>query len=69
LRVFAVRVGLFVFEFLVGTGVLIGIYLLLAGVPMGRAGTAEEVAEAVIWLLSPQARYVTDTYVDVTGGR
>ncbi|MEO7939114.1 MAG: SDR family oxidoreductase [Burkholderiaceae bacterium] len=38
-------------------------------VPMQRAGSAEEVANAVIWLLSPQAAYVTGTIVDVSGGR
>ncbi|SDY90523.1 NAD(P)-dependent dehydrogenase, short-chain alcohol dehydrogenase family [Jannaschia faecimaris] len=38
-------------------------------VPMGRAGTADEVARAVLWLLSDQASYVTDTILDVSGGR
>lgn len=38
-------------------------------VPMGRAGTAEEVARAILWLLSDHAAYVTDTVLDVTGGR
>jgi len=38
-------------------------------VPMGRAGTAEEVAEAVVWLLSPAASYVTGTTLTVSGGR
>ena len=42
---------------------------LLPAVPMGRAGTAHEVAEAVIWLLSPEASYVTDSFVDVAGAR
>ncbi len=38
-------------------------------VPMGRGGTAREVAEAVLWLLSEQSSYVTATLVDVAGGR
>lgn len=38
-------------------------------IPMGRAGTADEVAEAVLWLLSDQAAYVTGTTIAVTGGR
>tara|TARA_R110002033_G_scaffold13567_13_gene40320 strand:- start:3515 stop:4246 length:732 start_codon:yes stop_codon:yes gene_type:complete len=38
-------------------------------VPMGRAGTADEVARAILWLLSDQASYVTDTVMDVSGGR
>ena len=38
-------------------------------VPMGRGGSAEEVAEAVVWLISPAASYVTGALVDVAGGR
>lgn len=38
-------------------------------VPMGRAGSAEETAEAILWLLGDQASYVTATHVDVAGGR
>jgi NAD(P)-dependent dehydrogenase (short-subunit alcohol dehydrogenase family) len=39
------------------------------GVPMGRAGSAAEVAEGVVWLLSDAASYVTGTVLDVSGGR
>ena len=38
-------------------------------VPQGRAGTAEEVAEAVVWLLSDAARYCAGSIIDVSGGR
>ncbi len=38
-------------------------------VPMQRAGTAAEVAEAVLWLLSEASSYTTGSVVDVTGGR
>ncbi len=37
--------------------------------PMQRAGTADEVAKAILWLLSDEASYTTGTTVDVTGGR
>jgi glucose 1-dehydrogenase len=38
-------------------------------VPMQRPGTAEEVAETILWLLSDAASYVTGTTIDVSGGR
>ena len=37
--------------------------------PMQRAGTAEEVAEAIVWLLGDESSYCTGSFVDVTGGR
>ena len=37
--------------------------------PMGRAGTADEVAAATLWLLSDRASYVTGTLFNVSGGR
>lgn len=37
--------------------------------PMQRAGTADEVAAAIVWLLSDDASYVTGSTLDVTGGR
>ena len=38
-------------------------------VPMKRGGEPEEVAKAILWLLSEEASYVTGTIVDVSGGR
>jgi NAD(P)-dependent dehydrogenase (short-subunit alcohol dehydrogenase family) len=38
-------------------------------VPAGRAGTAEEVAETILFLLSDQAAYVTGAVLRVSGGR
>ncbi len=38
-------------------------------VPMQRAGSAEEVAQAIVWLLSDAASYATGALIDVTGGR
>ena len=42
---------------------------LVPGVPMGRSGSAEEVANAVLWLLSAEASYITGVNVAVSGGR
>lgn len=38
-------------------------------VPMKRKGSADEVAEPILWLLSDAASYITGTTLDVTGGR
>jgi glucose 1-dehydrogenase len=38
-------------------------------VPMKRKGSAEEVAQAILWLCSNEASYVTGSTLDVTGGR
>lgn len=38
-------------------------------IPLGRAGRADEVAAAVVWLCSDEASYVTGTFLDVSGGR
>jgi len=38
-------------------------------VPMERAGTADEVAAAILWIVSPAASYVTGAILDVGGGR
>jgi NAD(P)-dependent dehydrogenase (short-subunit alcohol dehydrogenase family) len=39
------------------------------GIPMQRGGTAQEVADTVLWLMSDQASYVTSALIDVSGGR
>lgn len=38
-------------------------------IPLGRIGTADEVAESALWLLSPGASYITGAILDVSGGR
>jgi len=38
-------------------------------IPMGRGGEAEEVAEAIVWLASDAASYVTGSIIDAAGGR
>jgi NAD(P)-dependent dehydrogenase (short-subunit alcohol dehydrogenase family) len=40
-----------------------------AMVPMQRGGQPEDVANAILWLLSQEASYITGTIVDVSGGR
>ncbi len=39
------------------------------GIPLGRAGEPDEIAEAIAWLLSPAASYTTGTILRVAGGR
>ncbi len=42
---------------------------LAPSIPMRRAGTVSEIAEAVLWLLSPAASYVTGSILEIGGGR
>jgi|SRR5688572_4734789 NAD(P)-dependent dehydrogenase (short-subunit alcohol dehydrogenase family) len=42
---------------------------LAPSIPIGRPGTAEEVAQAIVWLLGDDASYTTGALLDVTGGR
>ncbi len=44
-------------------------HLLGAQTPLGRAGTSEEVAEAIVWLLSDASSYVSGALIDMAGGR
>ncbi len=69
IRVNAVRPGLIETEIHDGTGDMQRVSNLVGGVPMGRPGSADEVAQAVLWLLSDSASYVTGTTLDVGGGR
>ena len=41
---------------------------IIAGTPLGRAATPEEIAESAAWLLSDRASYVTGAILPVTGG-
>lgn len=67
IRVNAVRPGLIETE--MNTQNMERLNRLVPTVPMGRSGRADEVAEAIVWLLSDQASYVTGSTIDVTGGR
>jgi NAD(P)-dependent dehydrogenase (short-subunit alcohol dehydrogenase family) len=40
-----------------------------ASVPMRRGGEPEEVARAILWLLSAEASYSTGTFIEISGGR
>lgn len=68
-RVNAVRPGVIETEIHASGGQPDRVRQMAPTVPMQRAGSAEEVANAVVWLLGPQAAYVTGTIVDVSGGR
>jgi len=68
-RVNGLRPGLIDTDIQDDTGIAQRIERFGSTVPMGRAGTAMEVAEAVLWLLSDKAGYVTGTIFDVSGGR
>jgi NAD(P)-dependent dehydrogenase (short-subunit alcohol dehydrogenase family) len=69
IRVNAVRPGLIETEIHASGGIPDRVKQLAHMVPMQRGGTAEEVAEAILWLLSPAASYVTLSLLEVSGGR
>ena len=69
IRVNAVRPGLIYTEIHASAGEPGRVDRAKEGVPMKRGGTAEEVAETILWLLSDQSSYVTGTTIDVAGGR
>ena len=69
IRVNAVNPGLIDTELHAAAGMPDRVARGAAGVPIGRGGTAEEVAEAVLWLLSDAASYVSGACLPVGGGR
>ncbi|MCM5569910.1 SDR family oxidoreductase [Burkholderiaceae bacterium FT117] len=69
IRVNAVRPGLIDTELHAAAGAPDRLTRLMSGVPMGRAGSAEEVAETILWLAGPQSSYVSGALVDVSGAR
>jgi NAD(P)-dependent dehydrogenase (short-subunit alcohol dehydrogenase family) len=69
IRVNAVRPGLIETEIHASGGLPDRVRDLAHQVPMQRGGSAEEVANAILWLLSPEASYTTMSLVEVSGGR
>lgn len=69
IRVNAVRPGLIETDIHASGGLPDRVQDLKHQVPMQRGGTADEVAQAIVWLLSPQASYTTMSLVEVSGGR
>jgi NAD(P)-dependent dehydrogenase (short-subunit alcohol dehydrogenase family) len=69
IRVNVVRAGHIYTEFHALGGEPDRVERVKADVPMKRGGQPEEVAQAIVWLLSREASYVTGTRLDVSGGR
>ena len=69
IRVNAVRPGLIYTDIHISAGEPGRVDRAKAGVPMQRGGSAEEVAETILWLASDESSYVTGTLLDVAGGR
>ena len=69
IRVNAVRPGVIETDIHASSGRPDRPALLAPLIPLGRAGTADEVAQAIVWLLSDAASYTTGALLDVSGGR
>jgi NAD(P)-dependent dehydrogenase (short-subunit alcohol dehydrogenase family) len=69
IRVAAIRPGLIDTEIHASGGEPDRAHRLAHLVPMKRVGSAEEIANAIVWLMSDEASYVTSAILDVSGGR
>jgi NAD(P)-dependent dehydrogenase (short-subunit alcohol dehydrogenase family) len=69
IRVNAVRAGIVATDIHAGGGQPDRIERLRGTIPMQREGDVDEIANAVAWLCSPEASYVTGALLDVSGGR
>jgi NAD(P)-dependent dehydrogenase (short-subunit alcohol dehydrogenase family) len=69
IRVNAVRPGFIYTEMHASGGEPDRVDRVKDAVPMKRGGSAEEVAQAILWLLSDEASFTTGSFIDVAGGR
>ena len=69
IRVNAVRPGFIATDIHASGGEPGRVERIAASLPMGRGGDPDEVARAILWLLSDDASYVTGSLVDISGGR
>jgi NAD(P)-dependent dehydrogenase (short-subunit alcohol dehydrogenase family) len=69
IRVNAVRPGIIETDMHASGGDAARVDRIVPTLPMPRAGTAAEVAEAIVWLLSDAAAYTTGAFIPVSGGR
>jgi len=69
IRVNAVRPGVIYTEIHASGGEPERVDRVKQSVPMKRGGTADEVAQAILWLMSRDASYTTGAFIDVSGGR
>ena len=69
IRVNAVRAGFIYTEIHASGGEPNRVDRVKGAVPMKRGGMPEEVARAILWLLSDEASFTTGSFIDVTGGR
>ncbi len=69
IRVNAVRPGLIDTDIHASAGLPNRVVDLAPNVPMQRGGTADEVADVIMWLASDRSSYVTGALINVSGGR
>jgi len=69
IRVNAVRPGVIYTDMHASGGEPNRVDRVKAFVPMKRGGSVDEVAQAILWLLSDEASYTTGSFIDVSGGR
>jgi NAD(P)-dependent dehydrogenase (short-subunit alcohol dehydrogenase family) len=69
IRVVGIRPGMIATDILEPIGGAALMRELAPSIPIGRVGQPEEIANAAIWLLGPDASYVHGTTIDVSGGR